>query len=143
MIDARTAPYAALLLRAGLGSMLVAHGLLKVLVFTVPGTVAFFGQLGYPAALAYAVIAAELVGGVLLLLGVRVRETSLAMLPILLGATAHHLENGWLFSAAGGGWEFPAFWTLALLVQALLGPGAYALRLPAAGLRGASTAGAD
>lgn len=130
MIDARTAPYAALLLRVGLGALLLAHGLLKVVVFTVPGTVAFFQQIGYPGALAYAVIAAELVGGVLLILGVRVREVSLAMLPVLIGATAHHLPNGWLFASPNGGWEFPAFWTVALLAQALLGPGAYAVRLP-------------
>ena len=48
--------------------------------------------------------------------------------------------SGWLFGAQGGGWEFPAFWTVALVVQALLGPGRWALseeRLPE---RGALTA---
>jgi putative oxidoreductase len=39
MIDFRTAPYAALLLRVTLGTMFVAHALLKLLVFTLPGTV--------------------------------------------------------------------------------------------------------
>ena len=28
--------------------------------------------------------------------------------------------NGWVFSAANGGWEYPAFWTVTLIVQALL-----------------------
>jgi putative oxidoreductase len=41
-----------------------------------------------------------------------------------------HLPNGWVFSAANGGWEFPALWTVLLVVQALLGAGAYAVRLP-------------
>ena len=45
----------------------------------------------------------------------------------MLGATLQHAGNGWLFSAPGGGWEFPAFWTVALLVQAGLGAGAFAL----------------
>ena len=43
MIDTRTAPYAALLLRVSLGAMLLAHGLLlKVFTFTIPGTVGYF-----------------------------------------------------------------------------------------------------
>ena len=46
----------------------------------------------------------------------------------MIGATLQHLGGGWLFSANGGGWEFPVFWTVMLLVQALLGDGAYALR---------------
>jgi len=58
--------------------------------------------------------------------GVWVRLVSLLALPILIGATFQHLPNGWLFTAPGGGWEFPAFWTLALLVQAGLGAGAHA-----------------
>jgi putative oxidoreductase len=41
-----------------------------------------------------------------------------------------HLPNGWLFSNPHGGWEFPALWIVLLIVQALLGPGAYALKVP-------------
>ena len=40
MIDTKTAPYGALLLRVSLGVMFIAHSLyLKVMVFTIPGTV--------------------------------------------------------------------------------------------------------
>lgn len=127
MTDKR-ADYAALLLRLSLGTMFVAHALLKVFVFTVPGTVQFFGSLGLPAVVAYATIAAELIGGVLLVLGVRTRLIALALVPIMLGATWVHIGNGWLFSAPKGGWEYPVFWTITLFVQALLGDGAYALR---------------
>ena len=117
--------YAAFLLRVSLGTMAIAHGLLKVFVFTIPGTVGFFEQLGYPGFAAYAVIFAELVGGAALIAGVQVRWVSLALVPVLLGATLAHIGNGWVFSSANGGWEFPAFWTVTLVVQALLGGGAW------------------
>lgn len=129
MIHSSTAPYAALLLRLSLGTLLLAHGLLlKVFTFTVPGTVSFFESIGYPGFFAYLVILGEIGGGVALLLGAWTRTISLLLLPILVGATLQHLGNGWLFSAAKGGWEFPAFWTVMLLVQALLGDGAFAWR---------------
>ena len=67
---------------------------------------------------------------VLLLAGFAVRAVSLALIPVLLGATFVHVGNGWVFSNANGGWEYPAFLTLAVIVQALLGPGKYAVRLP-------------
>ena len=127
MIENRTAPYAALVLRLSLGAMFVAHALLKLVVFTLPGTAQFFQSMGLPGPLAYAVFAAELVGGLLLIAGVGTRAVSAALVPVLLGATWAHAGNGWLFSAPGGGWEYPAFLTVAAVVQALLGNGAYAL----------------
>jgi putative oxidoreductase len=127
MIDSRTAPYAALLLRLALGIMFVAHALLKLFVFTLPGTVQFFQSLGLPGALAYVTFAAELVGGIMLILGVGSRWVAAALLPFLIGAAWVHLGNGWLFSAPNGGWEYPAFLIVAAIAQTLLGDGAYAL----------------
>ena len=127
MIDARTAPYAALLLRVSLGAMFIAHALLKVLVFTLPGTAQFFASVGYPAWLAYPVVAAELIGGVLLIAGVHSRWAALALIPVLLGATAVHWGNGWVFTAPNGGWEYPVFLTFAAATVALLGDGKYSL----------------
>lgn len=128
MIDARTAPYAALALRVGLGLLFLAHAGLKIFTFTPAGTAQFFGSLGLPGVLAYAVIAAEVIGGVALLLGVYTRDVALGLTPILLGAIATvHGPAGFFFTAENGGWEFPAFWALALVVQALLGGGAYSL----------------
>ncbi len=130
MIDNRTAPYAALLLRVSLGVLLLAHGLLlKVFTFGIPSTVGFFESIGYPGFFAYLVILGEIGGGLALILGLWTRWIALLLLPILIGATLQHIGNGWLFSAANGGWEFPAFWTVTLLVQSLLGDGAYAFRL--------------
>jgi len=130
MSDTQNAQYAALLLRVSLGVMFLAHTGLKLFVFTVPGTVGFFESIGYPGFLAYLVILAEGFGGLALILGIQVRLVSAALIPVLLGALLVHLPNGWLFTAPNGGWEFPAFWTVALAVQALLGAGAYAVRLP-------------
>ncbi|MDC7689779.1 DoxX family protein [Vogesella indigofera] len=129
MIDQRTAPYAALILRLALGLMFVAHGALKLFVFTPAGTVGYFASLGLPAIFAYLTIAAELGGGVLLLLGVATRPVALALIPLLIGAgVLGHGGNGWVFSNQGGGWEYPAFLVVAAVVQVLLGDGAAALK---------------
>jgi putative oxidoreductase len=127
MIDNRTAPYAAFVLRISLGLMFVAHALLKLVVFTLPGTVGFFQSLGLPGPLAYVVFAAELIGGLLLIAGIGSRWVAAALVPILLGTIWAHAGNGWLFSAPKGGWEYPVFLTAAAIVQALLGDGAFAL----------------
>lgn len=106
MIDTKTAPYAALVLRIALGVMFLAHGLvLKVFIFTVPGTVGFFESIGLPGVFAYLTILAEVVGGLALILGIQVRLVALAVLPVLLGAVWFHAGNGWVFSNEGGGWD--------------------------------------
>jgi len=121
--------YAALLLRVSLGLLFVIHGAFKIFVFTPAGVVRMFGNLGLPEPLAYATIAFEILGGAALILGLFTRWVALAFVPLMLGIIVLvHGSKGFLFSAPGGGWEFPAFWTVALVVQALLGDGAHALR---------------
>ena len=127
MIDPRTAPYAALVLRLSLGLMFIAHALLKYAVFTLPGTVRFFESVGLPGPLAYVVFVAELVGGALILIGAWSRWISAALVPVLLGALSVHAGNGWLFTNANGGWEYPAFLVAAAVTQALLGDGRFAV----------------
>lgn len=128
MIDQKTAPYAALLLRLSLGVMFLTHSiLLKVFVFTVPGTVQYFESLGLPGFTAYLTIGAEVLGGIALILGVQTRLVSVALIPVLLGALLAHAGNGWVFSAQGGGWEYPLFLAVAAAVQALIGDGALAV----------------
>ncbi len=125
----RLASYGAFALRVSMGLLFIAHGAIKFFVFTPAGTAAYFEKLGLPGPLAYLTIAAELLGGLALVLGVYSRYVALAFVPLMLGTifTAHG-GNGFLFSAPGGGWEFPAFWTLTLVVQALLGDGALSLK---------------
>ena len=123
------ADLAALILRVSMGILFLAHAGLKVFIFTPAGTAGYFASLGLPGPLAYLVIAAEVLGGIALILGVWTRFVSLALVPILLGSIyAPHGAAGFIFSNEGGGWEFPAFWTVTLIVQALLGDGAYALK---------------
>lgn len=127
MTQAQQADYAALLLRLALGVMFLAHGLLKILVFTPAGTVGFFASLGLPGWLAYATIVAEVVGGLLLIAGLQTRIVAVALLPILLGSLWVHSGNGWLFTNANGGWEYSLFLSVSAVAQALLGDGAYSL----------------
>ncbi|PZQ13752.1 MAG: DoxX family protein [Ancylobacter novellus] len=129
MIDARTAPYAILLLRVTLGALFLAHAGLKIFVFTPAGTAGFFGSIGLPGWLAYVTIAWEVLGGVALIVGFMPRLVSLLMIPALLGAIfSVHLSAGFFFSNPNGGWEYPAFWAVAQLVLALLGDGPLAMR---------------
>ena len=115
---------AAVVMRTTLGLMFVAHALLKYFVFTLPGTAKFFQSLGLPGALGYVTFAAELIGGALLIAGVRTRIVAFALLPFVIGATWAHAGNGWVFTAQNGGWEYPAFLSIATIVTALLGNGA-------------------
>jgi putative oxidoreductase len=134
-----SAAYGAFLLRVSLGIMYVAHSLvLKWMTFTLAGTAQYFESLGLPGFLAYATFFAELVGGVLLILGVQTRWVALALLPVLIGAAWVHAGNGWVFSGQGGGWEYPVYLIVLSVAQALVGDGAHALS-PSKSLPSAAT----
>ncbi|MDP4796889.1 MAG: DoxX family protein [Rhodospirillales bacterium] len=127
-INSGTAPLAALVLRVSLGVMFLSHGfILKYLTFTPAGTYQYFESIGYPGALAYVVIAAETLAGLALIIGFQTRLVAFAMVPLLIGAMMQHVPNGWVFSAKGGGWEYPLGLILASIVQGLLGGGALAI----------------
>src|SRR3954470_5918118 len=85
-------------LRVSLGVMWIAHALLKLLVFTLPGTAQYFASIGFPGFLAYPVFAAELLGGSALLFGVYARQVSLGLVPVMAAAASVHLSNGWVFT---------------------------------------------
>ena len=126
MTDDRTAPLGLFVLRAALGVMYVAHGLLKVLVFTPAGFAGFLAKTGNPELLAWPIIIAEIVGGAALILGVYARHVAAALLPILVGALLVHLPYGW--QAGQNGWEYVAFLIAGSLTVALSGEGAFALK---------------
>ena len=129
MIKTSTAPYAALLLRVSLGILFLAHVGLKYFVFTIPGFVGYFASLGFPAILAYAVIALEFFGAIALILGIYASWVALPLAAEILGTIVFaHGANGWLFTNKGGGWEFPALWAVALIALYLIGDGAMALK---------------
>jgi putative oxidoreductase len=128
MIAASTAPYAALLLRVGLGLLFLAHADLQIRIYGLPTEVEFFRSIGLPGHLVYLTAAMQVIGGVALVAGVYARFAALLLLPIIIGTIVTvHGSKGWLFTNKDGGWEYPAFWALALVVQFLLGDGAWAL----------------
>lgn len=128
MVDNRTAPYAALLLRVCLGALFLVHAGLKLFVFTPAGTASFFASLGLPPAMGDFTIAWEVCGGVALILGLWPRIAALVMIPDLLGAIVLvHGRVGFFFTNTGGGWEYPGLWAVALLALALTGDGAWTL----------------
>lgn len=123
-----TVPYGVALLRVSLGVMWIAHALLKLFVFTLPGTAQFFASVGFPGFLAYPVFAAELLGGLALVFGFYARQVALALVPVMAAAAWVHLPNGWLHTSLNGGWEYPVFLTVASIALWLLGDGAMAAR---------------
>jgi len=128
MIDSRTAPYAAFVMRVALGVMFLAHGLTKVLVFTPAGTVRFFESIGFPGFLAYPVMAFEVIAGLMLVLGVYARWVAAVAVVQLFVASTVHFGNGWSFTNANGGWEYPIYLSVTALVVALLGDGVFAAK---------------
>ena len=124
----RNREYGIALLRISFGVMLIAHSVvLKLFTFGLACTAGFFESIGLPGFLAYVVFGMEAVGGVLLVLGVRTREVAAALIPILVGALWAHSGNGWVFSNANGGWEYPLYLIVLSGAQVLLGSVAFAL----------------
>ena len=116
------------ILRIASSLALLAHGpVLKLAQTGMPYQIDVFERLGFPGPLAYLVLGTETIAGLMLLLGYRVRIAAAAALIVMLGATYAHSGNGWLFALPGGGWEFPAFWSAALVVQVFLGAGMLSL----------------
>jgi putative oxidoreductase len=127
MFDGDLVGYGALLLRVALGVLFLAHGSMKVR-WGPAATAKGFQSMGLPGFFAYIVMLAELGGGAFLVLGIGTRLVALLLVPLMIGTIVTvHGSKGWSFANAGGGWEYPAFWTATLVVQALIGSGALAL----------------
>ncbi|MEA2778774.1 MAG: putative oxidoreductase [Rhodospirillaceae bacterium] len=130
MIDVKTAPYAALLLRISTGILFLLHGFyLKVFVFTMAGTSQFFASLGLPGWFAWLVMLYETIGAIALILGIYTRYVAAFLGVHMLFATyLGHANNGWLFTNPNGGYEYPLFWAITMFALALIGDGAHALK---------------
>ena len=128
MIDHKTAPYAILALRVTTGALFLFHGLVKLFVFTPAGTAGYFESIGLPGALGYVTMLVEIAGGLALILGVKARLVSLALVPVLLGAAYFgHGAAGFNWSNPNGGYEYPLMWAVVQAALAALGDGALAL----------------
>jgi putative oxidoreductase len=134
-----------LVLRLALGGIMIAHGVGKL---TAPGGVnkfadglAALGFPGPPQAMAIAVIAGEIGGGALVILGLMAQLGAGAIALIMVGAIAKvHLNNGFFLKLEATepgklahGYEY----CLALLAMALCilfaGPGSMAIRIKKGG----------
>lgn len=119
----RSAQDVALLLgRLVVGVVLIAHGLQK-LTQGVAGTAGGFTQMGIPVPEAAAVfaMAAEIGGGVLLILGLLTPLAALLPAVVMAGAVVVHSGSGLFVSE--GGWELAASLGVAALVLGAVGPG--------------------
>ena len=129
MVDIATAPWGILVLRLALGALFLAHGLRKLLVSKPAGVQGYFRSLGLPGWVGLLTMGAEILGGAALLLGVWPRYVALALTPMMVGTIVLvHGKNGFVFDNKGGGWEYSALWSVALVAVFLLGDGPFALR---------------
>jgi putative oxidoreductase len=130
MIDSKTAPYAALVLRLTISGLFIAALYGKFVLRPISGWWGRLVDAGYPEWVLAYTLSAEFACAICLLLGIYTRWVSLYALPMMLGATHFWMvRKGFYFVDAG--WEMPFVWSIILLVQAMLGDGAFALKVPA------------
>nr|WP_313312929.1 DoxX family protein [Dietzia maris] len=137
-VSAVVADIGLLLARVLLGAVLIVHGGQKLFVNGVDGTGAFFESVGVPAAQAAAAFAGavELVGGILLVLGLLTQAVAVLVVVVMVGAYAYVHKAAGIY-AADGGWELVAVIGLAVAVFGLVGTGRYSLDALIAGRRAA------
>jgi putative oxidoreductase len=113
------------------GRLLIAYGFAKpalLKIASMEDTSAWFSSLEipFPVLTAYFVTGMEVIGIVLLILGLFTRFTALILSLIMMGAMFFvHAAHG--FSVADNGVEIPLYYMLFLFLIASFGPGKYAL----------------
>jgi putative oxidoreductase len=116
------------LLHAFLGAALVAHAFQKLLVFRLSGTTTYLESLGFrsPRRMAYLVIANELIGGILVALGLLLPlGAALIAATMLVAARTDHEGKGWFITNAGA--ELVVTNAVVAVVLAAIGGGRYSL----------------
>ncbi len=118
---------APLILRVSVGLIFAMHGWQK-LQGGVDQVAGFLGSLGFPAPEVFAIllIAAELVGGIMLILGLFTHWVSkiLAVVAVIAFATVHATKG---FFMSGGGYEFILLILAVTVALIFLGPGKFSL----------------
>jgi putative oxidoreductase len=122
----RAEPYAILLLRLTVGGLFIAHLWLK---FSILGFARWWGGLvkaGYPEFVIAYTLSAELVGAILITLGLGTRWAALYALPMMVGAAQFWaVRKGFYFTGAGA--ELPIVWSILLGALVLSGGGPLSL----------------
>ena len=124
----RLEPYTWPLIRMTAGLMLVPHGWGKIFGGGLEGTAGFMAKVGlepaYPLALYIALL--ELVGGILLALGLFTRLIAALVVGFMTVAAFYiHLGNGFLW--INRGFEYPLFWGLVCAAIVIRGGGPMSL----------------
>jgi putative oxidoreductase len=105
-------------IRASIGAIFIVHSLKKF----DPSWQEWLMSIGLPPELQIPIALAELVGGILLIIGVLTRIAGSVFAVILLGAIFHiRWENGFFISK--GGWEWDLVMLAAVLAIIVVGPG--------------------
>jgi putative oxidoreductase len=117
-----------LIVRVGLGVVMIAHGWQKYALNTLDGTRQGFTQLGvpFPELAAPGVTALEIFGGAAIILGLLTPLVGLAYAATMIGAIVLvHAPNG--FFAGDGGFEFVGLIAVLSLGLAVAGAGRFSL----------------
>ncbi|HEV7158190.1 MAG TPA: DoxX family protein [Caulobacteraceae bacterium] len=122
------APLGVLLMRLLLGALFIAHLYWKVFLLQGGFHAWWHGlaRLGYPPIALVYVLSAEFAGALLLIPGIWTRWVAVWAIPMMIGAAQFWLARKGFYFTSGGA-ELPLVWLALLIIQAVLGDGAFAL----------------
>jgi putative oxidoreductase len=131
MSDDAAIDFALLLLRGGLGAVMLAHGINHVIGGgKIPGTARWFESLGMKPGVVHAWLASltEIGSGVLLLLGLLTPVAAAGTVGVMVVAwIINHLHNGFFIFRPGEGWEYVMTLTIVAVAVGTIGPGEWSL----------------
>jgi putative oxidoreductase len=131
MDDIDSMNLALLVLRTGVGAVMLAHGINHIFGGgKIAGTGRWFASLGMKPGILHAWLASvtEIGGGALLVLGLLTPLGGAAVVGVMLVALiTNHRGNGFFIFRPGEGWEYVMTLTLVGFAVAVLGPGEWSL----------------
>ena len=129
MSDADAIDFALLLLRCGVGAVMLAHGINHMRP-NIDGTAGWFGSMGMKPAKLHAWMATitEIVGGLLLVIGLLTPFAAAGVVGVMFVAWAiNHRGNGFFIFNPGEGWEYVMTLGIVGLAIGVIGPGGWSL----------------
>lgn len=124
--------WAELILRLATGLILVPHGFWKMGYLSGPGLTGvakFLEKFGYAPGAFWAPVltGVEIVGGILIAIGLFTRPVALIAFIEMLFIIQYHSRYGWFFNVQGGGMEYAVLWAAALLYFVIRGGGEWSV----------------
>lgn len=114
--------WALVVLRLALATVFIAHGSMKIFVFTIPGVAAGFEKMGFHPGIFWGTLVtlAEFLGGIGILVGFATRWAALAVAVDMLVATiTFHLPQGFFINTMGPTAKFGVEFTMTLFAAAV------------------------